>query len=63
MPRSRLAYPLDFRQGPVELIHAGRNLGELAKELEPTAQTIRNCLAATPLHKTSPSQLSAREQS
>jgi transposase len=42
MPRSRPAYPPEFRQKMVELVHAGRNPEELAKEFEPTAQTIRN---------------------
>ena len=42
MPRSRVAYPAEFRQKMVELVHAGRSPEELEKEFEPTAQTIRN---------------------
>ena len=45
MPRSRVAYPPEFRQKMVELVHAGRSPEELAKEFEPTAQTIRNWVA------------------
>jgi len=45
MPRSRPAYPPEFRRKLVELVHAGRNPEELAKEFEPTAQTIRNWVA------------------
>jgi len=45
MPRSRVAYPPEFRQKMVELVHAGRSPEELAKEFEPTAQTIRNWIA------------------
>ena len=42
MPRSRPAYPPEFRQQLIELVGAGRSPEELAKEFEPTAQTIRN---------------------
>ncbi len=42
MPRSRPAYPAEFRQKLIELVHAGRSPEALAKEFEPTAQTIRN---------------------
>ena len=42
MPRSRAAYAPEFRQKMVELVHAGRSPEELAKEFEPSAQTIRN---------------------
>lgn len=45
MPRSRAAYPPEFRQKMVELVHAGRSPENLAKEFEPTAQTIRNWIA------------------
>jgi len=37
MPRSRAAYPPEFRQKMVELVGAGRSPEELAKEFEPTA--------------------------
>jgi transposase len=42
MPRSRIAYPPEFRHKLVELVASGRSPEELAKEFEPSAQTIRN---------------------
>jgi len=42
MPKSRAPYPAEFRQQIVELVRAGRISEELAKEFEPTAQTIHN---------------------
>jgi len=42
MPRSHAAYPAEFRRRMVELVRSGRNPEELAKEFEPSAQTIRN---------------------
>ena len=43
MPRSRVAYPPEFRQRLIELVACGRGPEELAeKEFEPSAQTIRN---------------------
>ena len=42
MPRTRKAYPPEFRQRMVELVRAGRSPEELAKEFEPTSNTIRN---------------------
>lgn len=42
MPRSRPAYAPEFRQKLMDLVHAGRSPEELAKEFEPSAQTIRN---------------------
>lgn len=42
MPSSRVAYPPEFRQKLIELVGAGRSPEELAKEFEPSAQTIRN---------------------
>lgn len=42
MPKSRPPYPGEFRQQILELVRAGRSPEELAKEFEPTAQTIRN---------------------
>ncbi|WP_406350890.1 IS3 family transposase [Streptomyces sp. NBC_01635] len=41
MPRTRPAYPPEFRRQIVELVRAGRSPEELAKEFEPSAQTIR----------------------
>lgn len=42
MPRTRQPYPEEFRQQILELVRGGRTPDELAKEFEPTAQTIRN---------------------
>ncbi|WP_338674501.1 transposase [Streptomyces sp. SCSIO 30461] len=41
MPRTRPAYPPEFRRRIVELVRAGRSPKELAKEFEPSAQIIR----------------------
>ncbi|HUF50547.1 MAG TPA: IS3 family transposase [Longimicrobiales bacterium] len=38
----RRSYPLAFRQQMVDLVRAGRSPEELAKEFEPSEQTIRN---------------------
>ena len=38
----RPQYPLEFRQQMVELVRAGRSPKALAKEFEPSEQTIRN---------------------
>ncbi len=45
MSRTRQGYPPEFRRQMVELVHAGRSPAELAREFEPTAQSIRNWLA------------------
>jgi transposase len=42
MPRFRAAYPPEFRRQMVELVRAGRLPEELAREFEPTAQSITN---------------------
>lgn len=41
MPTRRM-YPREFREQLVELVRAGRTPESLAKEFEPSAQTIRN---------------------
>lgn len=38
----RTQYPLEFRQQMVELVRAGRSPKALAREFEPSEQTIRN---------------------
>lgn len=38
----RPQYPLEFRQQIVELVRSGRSPKALAKEFEPSEQTIRN---------------------
>lgn len=42
---SRQPYPAEFRGKIVDLVRAGRNPAELAKEFEPSEQTIRNWVA------------------
>lgn len=41
MPRTRPAYPADFRRQIIELYRTGRSIRELAREFEPSEQTIR----------------------
>ena len=45
MPKSRPPYASEFRRQIVELVRAGRPPEELAREFEPSAQTIRNLVA------------------
>lgn len=45
MPKNRPPYPPEFRQKMIELVHSGRTPDELAREFEPTAQSIRNWIA------------------
>ncbi len=45
MPKTRPPYPLEFRRQLIELARAGRSPEELAREFEPSAQTIRNWVA------------------
>ena len=47
MSRSGRPYPAEFRRQMVELVRAGRSPEELAREFEPTAQSIRNWVAQT----------------
>jgi len=42
MGKTRPAYPSEFRRQIVELVRAGREPEELAREFEPSAQSIRN---------------------
>jgi transposase len=60
---TRRSYPPEFRQQMVELVRAGRSPEELAKEFEPSAQTIRNWVASAAADGTSASSgLSAAER-
>ena len=45
MPKSHSPYPPELRRRLVELVRAGRNPEELAREHEPSAQAIRNWVA------------------
>lgn len=49
MPKSHPPYPEEFREQILELIQAGGTPDELAKEFEPTAQTIRNWIKQSEL--------------
>ena len=42
MPKSHARYAPEYRRRIIELVRAGRNPDELAKEFAPTAQSIRN---------------------
>lgn len=46
MAKHRKPYPAEFRAQPVELVKAGRTPEELAREFEPTAQSIINWVAS-----------------
>ncbi len=45
MGKTRNPYPQDFRDKMVELVRSGRTPTELARDYEPTAQTICNWVA------------------
>ena len=45
MPKSHARYAPEYRRRMVELVGAGRSRDDLAKEFEPTAQSIRNWVA------------------
>ena len=45
MPKTRPPYPAEFRRQMVELVRAGRDPTDLAREFEPSAQAIRNWVA------------------
>ena len=40
--RGRGRYPPEFKEQVIELVRAGRSPGSLAREFEPSEQTIRN---------------------
>ena len=45
MPKSHARYAPEYRRRMAELVRAGRSPDDLAKEFEPTAQSIRNWVA------------------
>ncbi len=45
MPKTRPAYAPEFRQQIVDLVRAGRDPADLAREFEPSRQAIRNWVA------------------
>lgn len=63
MPRTHPPYPPEFRQQIVELARAGRSVGELATEFEPSGETIRNWIKQAALDEgTRTDGLSSAEQ-
>jgi transposase len=40
MPKSKPTYPPEFKQQMVELVRSGRSVDSLAREFEPSSQTI-----------------------
>lgn len=46
MAKTRPPYPVEFRRQMVELVRAGRDPTDLSREFEPSAQAIRNWVAA-----------------
>ena len=44
-PRSRPRYPAEYRKQRVDLVRFGRSPDQLAREFEPSAQSIRNWVA------------------
>jgi transposase len=45
MPKTRPPYTAEFRRQIVDLVRAGRDPADLAREFEPSAQAIRNWVA------------------
>jgi len=45
MSKTRPAYAPEFRRQMIDLVRAGRDPEQLAREFEPTAQSIRNWVA------------------
>jgi transposase len=45
MPKTRPPYAPEFRRQLIELVRAGRDPADLAREFEPSAQAIRNWVA------------------
>jgi transposase len=45
MPKTRLPYAPEFRRQMIELVRAGCDPEDLAREFEPTSQSIRNWVA------------------
>lgn len=49
MSKTRPPYTLEFRQQIIELVRSGRSPRDLAREFEPSDQTIRNWVAQADL--------------
>lgn len=62
MPRTHPPYPPDFREQILALVQAGRTVQELAKEFEPTAQTIRNWIVQNELDSRASQEGATRDE-
>ena len=51
MPRTHPPYSPEFRRQMVELVRAGRDPDDLAREFEPTGQAIRSWVAQADRHE------------
>jgi transposase len=60
MSFKRAPYPQEFRRRLVELVRSGRTPEELSREFEPSAQSIRNWVAAAALSEDRPATVSSR---
>ena len=49
MPKSRPAYPEEFRREAVELVRSGRKVSDVAQSLGVTEQSLRNWVKQTEL--------------
>lgn len=49
MPKHHTVYPAEFRRPIAELFRAGRSARDLAREFEPSEQTIRNWITQAKL--------------
>lgn len=63
MPKSRPPYPAEYRAELVRLVREeGRSPSDLAKEFEPSAQSITNWVAQAEIHKGARSGLTTDEK-
>src|SRR4029077_9543941 len=53
MPKTHPPYSPEFRRQMVDLVRAGRDPADLAREFEPTAQSISHWVAHRPAHSIS----------
>ena len=63
MRKTRVPYPAEFREQILGLYQAGRTITELAREFEPSGQTIRSWIKAAGLiHAQRPAELPQGER-
>ena len=53
MPKTHPPYPAEYRRRMVEQVRAGRSLKELAREFEPSVESIRQWVRQAQLEKPS----------